>query len=97
MHLSSLSLFPEPQVQWVLQHRAGKATLSKMLPSISALNPMGTALREGFTTAPLLPEAAFITSVSLMKQRLCFLRSMNPPLVTCLLSGKSGLFLPDLV
>lgn len=49
---------------------------------------------EGFTAAPPLPEAAFITGVPLTKRRLCFLGSMNPPLVTCLLSGKSAPFPP---
>lgn len=49
---------------------------------------------EGFTAAPPLPEAAFITGVPLTKRRLCLLGSMNPPLVTCLLSGKSAPFPP---
>lgn len=78
----------------MLQQGAGKATRSEELPSISALNPMETAVREGLTAASLLPEAAFITGVSLMKLRLCFLGSMNPLPVTCLLSGKSSLSPP---
>lgn len=59
--------------------------------------PGGDNIREGFITASLLPKATFITSMSLMKRRLYFLGSMNPPIVTCLLSGKSGLSLPELV
>ena len=65
-----------------------EATLSEELPSICALNLVETTFREGFTTASPLPEAAFITSMSLMKQRLYFLGSMNPLIVTRLLSGK---------
>lgn len=74
-----------------------EAALSEELPGICALSPVETTLKEGFTTASPLPEATFITSTSLMKRRLYFLGSMNPPIVTCLLSGKSGLSLPELV
>lgn len=59
--------------------------------------PCGDNISGRIHTASLLPEAAFITSMSLMKRRLCFLGSMNPRIVTCLLSGKSGLSLPELV
>lgn len=74
-----------------------EATLLDELPGICALSPVETTFREGFRTASPLPEAAFITSMSLMKPRLYFLGSMNPLIVTCLLSGKSGLSLPELV
>lgn len=74
-----------------------KAMLSEELPGICTLSLVETTFREGFTTASPLPEAMFITSMSLMKRRLYFLGSMNPPIVTCLLSGKSGLSFPELV
>lgn len=74
-----------------------EATRSEELPGIGALSLVETTFREGFITASLLPEATFITSMSLMKRRLYFLGSMNPPIVTCLLSGKSGLSLPKLI
>lgn len=74
-----------------------EAALLEELPGICALSLVQTTFGKGFTAASPLPEAAFITSMSLMKQRLYFLGSMNPPIVTCLLSGKSGLSLPELV
>lgn len=85
-----------PHVGWSRLPPKGVA-LSEEVPGICPLNLVETTFREGFTTASPLPEATFIPSMSLMKLRLYFLGSMNPPIVTCLLSGKSGLSLPERV